>query len=171
MHTDHMLASRWTESENPSTHDPVVPGKIRSCRGSELDVTAEPSVNHTLAWAFFVCAWILFKGGVWGGEEKKFVQLINPMIKDNRIGGGGSAEMTRWLEEGRKRKTSGPTFLFSQLIFVICHPESVWPHSCVCVCVSEPCCVGALLDSFHYKWHGPGRQLHWRQGSQLCQGF
>lgn len=145
MHTDHMLASRWTESENPSTHDPVVPGKIRSCRGSELDVTAEPSVNHTLAWAFFVCAWILFKGGVWGGRKKKVCTAYKPHDKrqQNRRGGGGSAEMTRWLEEGRKkRKMSGPTFLFSQLIFVICHPESVWPHSCVCVCVWAVLCGG-----------------------------
>lgn len=73
-----------------------------------------------------------------GGEKKKVCTAYKPHDKrqQNRRGGGGSAEMTRWLEEGRKkRKMCGPTFLFSQLIFVICHPESVWPHSCVCVCV------------------------------------
>lgn len=146
MHTDHMLASRWTESENPSTHDPVVPGKIRSCRGSELDVTAEPSVNHTLAWAFFVCAWILFKGGVWGGEKKKFVQLINPMIKDNRIEEEEEGAL-RWQGDLRReekkekwvgQRSSSPNWYLS---FVTLRASDL-TRVCVCVCEWAVLCGG-----------------------------
>lgn len=131
----------------------------------QMDRVRNPSVHdpvapgESLLWRWTPHTpfeWLLCH---WRYYLEKKVGAASPSDDGGEEGRG--AEATRWLLENEWAPLlsdwclSFVTLKASDLTMCVCH--AVWG--------------GALLDSFHYKWHSPGRQLHWRQGSQCCQGL